>query len=412
MICLSFIQLSPEEQLFLMMNNNSNSIHNIFTIMNDDPLIGQILKLTITGLSIGLYKEEYIIKCIETSYLINKEISICIIEEYLNHNGVDIISNNKLITYFLKFFMLHLKNNSIMDKMSDLIEIKLSSIMFYIKNFSLNNMEYAYEIYKLGKIIIDSEVIYVNGNNYRILAKIKSLTNNELEYIVKSIHTCLINKNYVQAQTILAIIFYFDNDLIGKFLEYYNKWLLIRIGSSKALDDILSIEYNLWNINKQYKAIINCGMFSNYLQIINNIKYTIIINNDLSEIVIKNSNIIMNKVKIKLELNITNNDYQDFIHHEKINSYLSGLNKYFNIKTPLQTIEHDMKKSKITLKSDFGKINCTLILGSILMHLNDNDNTLLELSKLMNIKEEKLNKLLNVLIINNSNQLKQPHFIG
>jgi len=297
--------------------------------------------------------------------------------------------------------MLHLKNNSIMDKMSDLIEIKLSSIMYYIKNFSLNSMEYAYEIYKLGKIIIDSEVIYVNGNNYRILAKIKILTNNELEYIVKSIHTCLINKNYIQAQTILAIIFYFDNNLIGKFVEYYNKWLLIRIGSSKALDDILSIEYNLWNINKQYKAIINCGMFSNYLRIINNIKYTIIINNDLSEIVIKASNIRMNKVKIKLELNITNNDYHDFIHHEKINSYLTGLNKYFNIKTPLQTIEHDMKKSRITLKSNFGKINCTLILGSILMHLNDKENSLLELSKLMNIGEEKLNNLLNVLIINN-----------
>jgi voltage-dependent calcium channel T type alpha-1G len=31
-----------------------------------------------------------------------------------------------------------------------------SSIMYYIKNFSLNSMEYAYEIYKLGKIIIDS----------------------------------------------------------------------------------------------------------------------------------------------------------------------------------------------------------------------------------------------------------------
>jgi hypothetical protein len=176
-ICISFIQLCPEEQLFLMMNNNSNSMHNIFTIMNDDPLIGQILKLTITGLSIGLYKEEYIIKCIETSYLINKEISINIIDEYIDHNGADIISNDKLITYFLKFFMLHLYKYSIMDKMSGLISIKVLSVMDHIKNFSLSNMEYAYEIYKLGKIIIDSEVIYVNGNNYRILAKIKILTN-------------------------------------------------------------------------------------------------------------------------------------------------------------------------------------------------------------------------------------------
>jgi hypothetical protein len=35
------------------------------------------------------------------------------------------------------------------------------------------------------------------------------------------------------------------------------------------------------------------------------------------------------------------------------------------------------------------------------MHLNDKENSLNELSKLMNISEEKLNNLLNVLIINN-----------
>jgi hypothetical protein len=401
-LCKSFIELSSDEHLFLIINNNEN-INNIFKMMCDNSVIGDILKHILSGLSISMYKDEYIIKCIETCQLINLTISMSIIDEYLNSNSADLISNEKLMAYFIKYIAnidtsIYLQYE-IIRKVSELIQIKISSTLDHINKLPLNNMMVAFEIYKLGKIIIDSNVHY----NYKLIdSLITTFTPEQLEYIVKSIHTCIINNNISQAQTILAIVFYFEKTQIIKFMEYYNKWLLVRISSNKfSLDEILSNEYNLWNINKEYKKIMEVSVFSNYLQIMNNIRYTIVINNDLSKISIKNSDVYMNRLMIKLVNKIDLNDNENFNHHSKINDYLKGLDKYIENRSSLQSIHHDMNKSKILINTEFGKINCSLIIGSILLHLNDSDMTLKSLIEKMNIKEEKLLKLINSLIINN-----------
>ena len=79
--------------------------------------------------------------------------------------------------------------------MIPLINIKLRSIISNLNTQPLTCMNFAYELFKLGKIIIDSSIKF----NKVVLWKndIMIFSNEQLEYIAKSIHTCIINKNSV-----------------------------------------------------------------------------------------------------------------------------------------------------------------------------------------------------------------------
>jgi len=390
-MCNTFIELSSDQHIFLITSINDN-IKNIFELLADDPSIVQILKYIISGLAVSLDKEDYVIKCIDACKLINRNLSNQVIIEYINNNKVELVTNDKLLTYFIEYVtnLKDMSENLYYYKLKELMAIKVESIKSDILDkLKLTDMNFAFEIYKLGKIIIGSKVKYQEFN-----VKISGLTDEQLEYIVKAIHTCIIKKNISQAQTILAIVFYLTNDKLSKFIEYYNKSLLLR-GNNP---DVLSIEYELWNINDQYDKIINNGLFVSYNQIINNIKYSNIINNDLAKIKIKNSNVRMNDVNVKLVNNNENSEYDSIKHHPQIQEYIDGLNKYFTVRLSLQSIQHDMDKSKIKIRTPMGSINCSLVFGSILLHLNDNDRTIKELSDMLNMKEDDVTKRINSLI--------------
>lgn len=391
-ICNTFIELSSDQHIFLITSINDN-IKNIFELFADDPSIIDILKYIVSGLTISINKEEYVIKCIDACSLINKNIAFAIITEYINNNGIDLITNDTLLIYFLKF----INNNKndfphdIFNNFMNLIIMKISSIKDNLDTFSLTDMNFAFEIYKLGKIVIESNLEYNRTYwNLRIL----KLKDEQLEYIVKAIHTCILKNNIAQAQTILAIIYLMDNDNMIKLIEYYNKSLLLRVYNS----DILSIEYNVWNINNQYDKIINNSMFSSYNQNIYNIKYSNIINNDLIKIKVLNSNINMNNVNIKIVSKNENNHFDDIVHHKQIQQYINNMNKYFALKSSLQNINYDMEKSKITIKTSMGSIRCSLIFGSILLHLNDKDMSIAELSTELKINDDEIIKRINSLI--------------
>lgn len=389
LICNTFIELSSDQHIFLITSIDDN-IKNIFELLADDPSIVEILKYIVSGLTISINKEEYVVKCIDACSLINKNISTTVIVEYINNNGADLITNDKLLTYFVKYVSNSNSNNIPFDTCNNfmtLLQIKLSSIKDQLDKLSLTDMNFAFEIYKLGKIVIDSGIIYREFNINKL-----ELKDEQLEYIVKSIHTCILNNNINQAQTILAIIYYLPHVSINKFIEYYNKSLLLRINNP----DILSIEYNLWNINNQYNKILNHSTYISYNQIINNIKYSNIINSDLTKI--KVSNLIMNLLKVKLVNQNQNKQYESIIHHKQIQQYIDGLDKYFKIKSSLQNISHDMENSKIKIRTPMGYINCSLIFGSILLYLNDKEMTIAELSNQLKINEDEVAKRVKSLI--------------
>jgi len=389
-ICTSFIKLNPDEQIFIIINMNDNN-KNMFEMINDDKNTQQLLKYLLSGLSIGI-NDQYIIKCVESCKIINKSIANLMVMEYINNNTLDIVSNNKLLAYFIKHMHEENYNN---DNLKPLIIIKFESIQSNLNMLSLNNMEFAFEIYNIGKLLIESNIS--NNKHYSYYPEMK-FTNEQLEYIIKSIHTCIINKNIPQAQAILAIIYIMDNIQKKKFIDYYNKFLLLRIQSIN-MDDILSTEYNLWNINNQYNIIMNLSSLVEYKRIINNIKYSSIINNDLDKIKIKNSTIEMNKLKIKLENEIDVN-FQEMKHHPDILQYITNLNKYFEVRTPLQTIKHSMDKSKITFKTNMGTITCSLMTGSILLYLKDQSLTISELVNKTNISESEIRNKIDTLCMN------------
>jgi hypothetical protein len=72
----------------------------------------------------------------------------------------------------------------------------------------------------------------------------------------------------------------------------------------------------------------NDNMFLPYLQIINNIKYTQIINTDMTKIKIKNLSVDMTKVNITLVNQVENNHIENIVHHKSIQQYIDSLNKY------------------------------------------------------------------------------------
>jgi hypothetical protein len=397
----SFMSLSKDEHMFLIISiNNDNK--NIFELMSDDKSIINIIKY-ISESYVNLINSDYFIKCIEVCNIINKNISNLIVEDYIMINDNNLIKNDNLLVFFIKYIFNNC-NGNIIKKLNNIIINKLIIIKENLNNLQLTNMEFAYEIYKLGKIITDTNILIYNNN---ITNNTLELSNEQLEYINKAIHTCIINKNYQQAQNILAIIYYLTNKNIIKFIDYYNKFLLHRIKNPNILVD----EQVLWNINDDYATIINSPEFVSYFEIINNFKYSNIINNELSKIKIKNSDINMNKLNIMLVNMIENNAYDNITHHKFIQEYINNLNKYIDCKTKLQYLEHDMDNSQIKLKTPLGSIKCSLIFGSILLYLNESDMTIEELSGKIKINEDSIRKRINSLIklnivVENNNKYK------
>ena len=395
----SFIDLTSDEQIFLIINL-SDSTKKIFSALQDDPTIYQILKHLLSSLSLANLNHEYFIKFISSCDILNKSISIQIIEDIINNNIVEIINNDKILGYLLKYFTDNFKlmNYNIYQKYNELFLLKLDTVKLKLNEIKLDTMDMAFEIYKLGNLICDNNVPYITNiyESLDLTNKI-SFSDIQLEYIVKSIHTCLINNNINQAQKILAIIYYLNDNNFKKFIEYYNDWLLIRI---KTLTyDIISQEYSVWNINKQYSEITKKNIFNNYKRIINNIKYSNIINDDLSKIKFTNesSNTLtkLNNVNVKLVLSVISEPVE---HHANIKLYINNITKYINKRTELQTIVHDTKLSKITISTKNGIIKCPLIIGSILFHLNDGNKTIKELSELMKIKESDVEERIKILM--------------
>lgn len=386
-ICNSFIELSSDQHMFLIISMNNN-IKNIFELLADDPAIIQILKYIVSGLALGVNNDEYVIKCIEVCLLINKNISNAIVEEYININSANLLTNNKLLAFIINYID-KTKFNIITD-IFNLIKIKVNTIKEQLDTLSLTNMDFAFEIYKLGQIVIESKIgynMYVNN--------LLHLKDEQIEYIVKAIHTCIINNNAEQAQTLLAVIFYLSRENTNVLIKYYNKSLSLRLNNP----DITTTEYNLWNINNDYLTIINDSKFLPYVQVINNIKYTHIINSDLEKIRIKNSEIKMKKVKVLLTDNAESNDiFLNIVHHNTIQEYINGVDKYISVRSTLQTIKHNMESSNIKIKTPMGTISCSLIFGSILLHLNDSDMTTSELSSKLNINEDEITKRISSLI--------------
>ena len=393
-----FINLDPDQHIFLIMNMNNN-MKNIFEIINNNNTTSNILKNLLAGLSIGI-NDNYIMKCINSCKIIDKKISDTVVFEYIRNNNLDIVMNDNLLSFFLNYIFESTLNYEMTDSLELIkpsINIKLTSVMENLMNIPLNNMAFAFEIYKLGKIIIDGDLKF--NKPYFCSREIFLFSNEQLEYIAKSVHTCIINKNIPQAQTIHAIIYYINENIFAKYMKYYNKFLTLR---SKTIsgEDILSIEYELWNINKDYKNIMTSTVFSEYKQFINNIKYSIVINNDMKIIKIKNSDIKMNKLTVQLKNNF-NHDNENIKHHPSINEYIESLNKYIQIKTPLQKIQHSMNESIIKFKTNMGSINCSLVIGSILLYLQDSPLSISKLMEKTNLSEQEIRNKLDILYLNN-----------
>jgi DNA-binding transcriptional regulator GbsR (MarR family) len=388
-LCNSFIELSSDQHIFFIMNMNDN-IKNIFELLICDPAITNILKYIISGLIIGINNEEYVIKCIDVCLLINKNISTTVVNEYVCNNSEILLLNDKLLSYFINYIQVHGFPQINLTNISKILECKIMTIKNKLDNLSLNNMDFAFEIYKLGKIIVDSKILYYNS----LIKEMLNLKDDQIEYIVKSIHTCIINKNLDQAKIIISSTFLLSRQNLSVFIKYYNKSLLLRINDPY----ILLFEYNLWNINSQYKIIMNDNLFLPYLQIINNIKYSQIINIDMNKIKIKNLNVDMTKVNVTLVNHIENNHFEKIVHHKLIQQYVDSLNKYIVKRSTLQNIYHDMEMSKIKIKTSMGTITCSLTFGSILLYLNDSDMSISELSNILKINEDEVDKRIKNLI--------------
>ncbi len=395
----SFIDLTSDEQIFLIINL-SDSTKKIFSSLQNDPTIYQILKHLLSSLSLGNLNHEYFIKFISSCDILNKNIAIQIIEDIINNNIIEIINNDKILGYLLKYFIDNFKlmNYNISQKYNELFLLKLDTIKLKINDMKLDTMDLAFEIYKLGCLICDNEIPYI-FSPLDLTNKIL-FNDSQLEYIVKSIHTCLINNNMNQSQKILAVIYYLNDNNFKKFIEYYNDWLVIRIRTLKL--DIISQEYSLWNINKEYSQITKKNIFNNYKRIINNIKFSNIINEDLSKIkfINESSNTFtkLNNVNVKLVLSVVSEHVE---HHDNIKLYINNISKYIDKRTELQTIVHDTKLSKITISTNNGTIKCPLIMGSILFYLNDGNKTIKELSELMKIKESDIEERIKILMFYN-----------
>jgi len=398
-LILSFVDLTSDEQIFLIINL-SDSTKKIFNALQNDPTIYEILKHLLSCLSLGNLNHEYFIKFISSCDILNKNISIQIIEDIINNNIIEIINNDKILGYLLKYYNDNypLMNYNTCQKYNELFLLKLDTVKLKINDIKLDTMDLAFEIYKLGSLICDNNIPYISSL-LNLTDKI-IFSDNQLEYIVKSIHTSLINNNINQSQKILAIIYFLNNNNFKTFIAYYNDWLIIRMNTLKV--DIISQEYSVWNINKEYSRITKLNIFNNYKRIINNIRYSNIINDDLNKIKFTNelSSTLtkLNNVNVKLVLSVVS---QPVEHHDNIKLYINNISRYINKRTELQTIVHDTKLSKITISTNNGTIRCPLIIGSILFHLNNSNKTIKELSDSMKIKEIDVEERLKILMFYN-----------
>ena len=304
----SFVDLSIDEQLYIILNIDENNV-SFFKILYANTIIGNILKHLISSMGLKITNEDDFVKFIKACSLIDNNVSTELIKNYIHLNFADLITSDKILTCILHYKNLIGNAPHFYDEhrktIGSALKVKVESIKNKIDIMKLDNMDVAYEIYKLGKLIIDIKLKeiperedgYLYKNNIYI-----NFSNEQLEYIVKVIHTCIVNKNMSQTQTILAIIYYLNKDLMKKFMELYNNWLQIRINKYSS-ENILSNEREIWNFNNQYDKFMKIPELEEYRQILNNIKYSVYINEDMQKINIKmpSFNMKMNKVNIKLQ---------------------------------------------------------------------------------------------------------------
>ncbi len=409
----SFTSLPFDEQLYILLNICEDN-KDFFKLMTSDQGITVILENISHNLNFLSHKE-YIPKFIDACHVINFKTSIDIIIRYLSNDSDTILFDNKLIAFFLKkinscddyYYNLH----DAKTKITKLIKIKAETTKQSIDNMKLSDMSVAFELFNLGKIIIDSEIGYTYSNQYNEIkfTNFINFSDEQLEYIVKSIHACMLNKNVKQGQAILAIIYFFSTNNWTKFMEYYCNYFKLRIKKSKDTDSLIKDEFDLWNINNQYKPITKQIVFDNYKRIINNISYSKYINQDLQKIVFNNSTN-MNNVNVKLvnydEIN-DENSYKTMFEsnqinlHPVINTYILNLTKYFNIRSPLQYMIHDFKNSFITFATEFGTIKCPINMANILLHIKDGNKTIDELQLVTNIKKDDIMNKIKIFMMNN-----------
>lgn len=398
----SFVKLSSDEQLYLIMNiNDTNNM--FFKILGQDQSIFETLNYLISALGVTIKDEKTFIKMVSACTLINKLLCKKLVHDYIMVYSDKVITNDELLVFLLNYILnneVKHNNHLLLCKIYDLFAVKVISIKESLNKLLLNNMDFAYEIYKLGKIIINLNMSIKSPSyeNLQIIPFIE-FSNEQLEYIAKSVHTCIVNNNINQAQTLLAIIYYMKSLNKKKFVEYYNKWLNVRLYKNSA-ETILTQEQYLWNINNQYYEIIKNSYMESYMKLINNLRYTRNINHDMKLVKIKETNTVMNKVSVML-VNGISDSIGNIIHHPEIKKYIDGLDKYIKLRAPLQNIKHDIEKSKITIKTTHGKIKCSLVIGSILMYLFESDKTKKELIELLKIDEDKLNNYITNLIMIN-----------
>jgi hypothetical protein len=226
-LTLGFINLSSDEQIQLILSM-TESFKKIFIELSNDKSILQMINYLLSSLSFISLNDTYLIKFIEVCNIINSEISDKIIVDILNNNNLDLINNDNLLPIVFRYYMTKLDimyKKCPPEKLFEILIIKFDMVKIKINTFKLDNMDMAYEIYKLGKFICNTQVKY---SLYNTVCKI-DFTDQQLEYIVKSIHTSLINNNIQQAKYILSAIFVFSYNNIKTFMNYYNDWLLIRI---------------------------------------------------------------------------------------------------------------------------------------------------------------------------------------
>ena len=403
----SFVELSIDEQLYIILNIDENNV-SFFKILYANTTIGHILKHLISTMGLKITDENDLVKFINACSLIDNNISTELIKNYIELNFADLITSDKILTCIL-----HYKNyignaSHFRDEhrktIGNALKVKVESIKNKIDTMKLDNMDVAYEIYKLGKLIIDIKLKDLPEKEDGYLYKSNiwiNFSNEQLEYIVKVIHTCIVNKNITQAQAILAIIYYLNKDLMKKFTELYNNWLQIRINKYSS-EYIMVSEKEIWNFNNNYDKFMKIPELEEYKRTLNNIKYSMYINEDLQKINIKfpnqGANMKMNKINIKLQNTVENLEVQ---HHPIISVYMIGIDVYLAKRAPLQKIVHDTNKSIVKLKTPHGSIKCPLIMASILMYLKDEDKTSAELAGCMKLKEDEIKKRLNILIYNN-----------
>jgi hypothetical protein len=407
----AFIELNIDEQMSLILNLNESS-KKIFKILSDDPTISQILKHLLSSMTTSYLHETYIIKFIKSCSIISTIISDEIVTDIIINHNLELINNDKLLAVILEYYSdRNVKlSRDCYQKINEILIIKFDTIHIKISTMKFDTMELAYEIYKLGTFICDTNLKY---NSYDCFPKIK-FTDEQIEYIVKSVHTSLINNNMMQAKKILSTLFIVDDKKsISTLIDNYSKWLLIRINMKiYSNENILDQEREIWNINNDYEYLMSLNIFNVYHKIINNVKYSIIINHDFQKQVFTPK---LNNVTVKL---ITNSVSDKVIHHPKIQEYINTISTYIDSRTKLQHIDHDSKQSKITIKTEYGQIKCPLIIGSILLYLNDGNKTIVDIVNLLNIPHNEIEKRLkilmffNIIVYLNSGEYKYVELYG